>query len=335
MNTSDFDYQLPEELIAFYPLPKREHCKLMILDREHQTIDHRRFYELPGLLRQGDLLVLNNTKVIPARLFGKIDGKKRFEILLTERMSAHAWKTIMRNPKNGMIVDFNGVLKGKIVRDGKDQWLVEFDENPDEHIERFGKMPLPPYIRRDPEEEDRVSYQTVYAEKEGAIAAPTAGLHFTERLLNEIKSRGVEISYLTLHVGEGTFKPVKVENIEDHDMHAEYAEIPEETALRVNRARSEGRRIIAAGTTVVRTLESYADENGNLQPRRGLTALFIRPGFRFRVVNGLITNFHLPRSTLLMLISAFAGREFVLRAYEEAKRTGYRFLSYGDAMFIA
>jgi S-adenosylmethionine:tRNA ribosyltransferase-isomerase len=196
-------------------------------------------------------------------------------------------------------------------------------------------MPLPPYIRREPGEEDRVYYQTVYAEKEGAIAAPTAGLHFTEGLLNEIKSRGVEISYVTLHVGVGTFKPVKVENIEDHDMHAEYVEICKETALRVNQARSEGRRIIAVGTTVVRALESSADDTGNLQPLDGLTALFIRPGFRFQVVNGLITNFHLPRSTLLMLVSAFAGRQFVLRAYDEAMRTGYRFLSYGDAMFIA
>ncbi len=335
MNTSDFDYHLPEELIAFYPLQKRDDCKLMVINKNDHSIGHRRFYELPDLLRQGDLLVLNNTKVIPARLFGKMDGKKRFEILLTERMNTRVWKTMMKNPKNGTVVDFDGGLKGKILRDGEDQWLVEFDEDADEHIERLGKMPLPPYIRREPEEKDRIFYQTVYAEKKGAIAAPTAGLHFTEAILNEIKSRGVEIGYITLHVGIGTFKPVKVESVEDHDMHAEYAEIPEETALRVNGAKTEGRRVIAVGTTVVRTLESYADEDGNLQPRRGLTALFIRPGFRFRVVNGLITNFHLPRSTLLMLISAFAGREFVLRAYEEAKRTGYRFLSYGDAMFIS
>ncbi|MBI2486393.1 MAG: tRNA preQ1(34) S-adenosylmethionine ribosyltransferase-isomerase QueA [Deltaproteobacteria bacterium] len=334
MNTSDFDYDLPQEFIAFYPLSKREDCRLMVLSRKDQSIEHRRFYELPDLLREGDLLVLNNTKVLPARLFGKVNNDKRFEILLSERINSRLWKSLMRNPKNGMTIEFDGGLKGNVLRKGKDEWLVEFEENADDYIEHFGKMPLPPYIRREPEEEDRIFYQTVYAEKEGAIAAPTAGLHFTESLLDEIRRRGVEIRYVTLHVGIGTFKPVKVENIKDHNMHPEYVEIQEETALAVNRAKSENRRIVAVGTTVVRALESRVDESGNLLPKGAYADLFIYPGFRFQVVDALITNFHLPRSTLLMLVSAFAGREFIFKAYGEAKRERYRFLSYGDAMLI-
>lgn len=342
MKTADFDYDLPQEFIAFYPLPKREESRLMVLNRKNERIVHRRFYELPDLLREGDLLVLNNTKVLPARLFGKTDNGKRFEVLLTERMNSSLWKGIMRNPKNGMAVEFvdstsspqDGCLKGKVLKNGKDEWLFEFEESADDYIERFGKMPLPPYIKREPEEEDRVFYQTVYAEKEGAIAAPTAGLHFTEALLDEIMRRGVEIGYVTLHVGIGTFKPVKTEDIREHQIHPEYREIPEETALAVNRAKREGRRIVAVGTTVVRTLEGAADESGSLQPAIGHTELFIFPGFRFQIVDVLITNFHLPRSTLLMLVSAFAGRELIFNAYQAAKREGYRFLSYGDAMMI-
>jgi S-adenosylmethionine:tRNA ribosyltransferase-isomerase len=306
----------------------------MVLSRKDQSIEHRRFYELPNLLREGDLLVLNNTKVLPARLFGKVNNDKGFEILLSERINSRLWKSIMRNPKNDMAIEFDGGLKGKVSRNGKDEWLVEFEKDTDDYIERFGKMPLPPYIRREPEEEDRIFYQTVYAEKEGAIAAPTAGLHFSESLLNKIRSRGVETRNITLHVGIGTFKPVKVENIKDHNMHPEFVEIREETALAVNRAKSEGRRIVAVGTTVVRALESGVVESGNLLPKRAYADLFIYPGFRFQVVGALITNFHLPRSTLLMLVSAFAERELILKAYEEAKRERYRFLSYGDAMLI-
>lgn len=334
MKTSDFDYDLPQEFIAFYPLSKREECRLMVLNRKDQSIEHRRFYELRGLLREGDLLVLNNTRVLPARLFGKVNNDKRFEILLIERINSRLWKSIMRNPKNGIPLEFDGGLKGKVLKNGKDEWLVEFEENADDYIEKFGKMPLPPYIRREPEEEDRNFYQTVYAEKEGAIAAPTAGLHFTERLLDKIRCRGVEIRDITLHVGIGTFKPVKVENIKDHYMHPEYVDIREETALAVNRAKTGARRIVAVGTTVVRALESGVDGSGNLLPKMDYADLFIYPGFRFQVVDALITNFHLPCSTLLMLVSAFAGRELIFSAYEAAKREGYRFLSYGDAMLI-
>jgi S-adenosylmethionine:tRNA ribosyltransferase-isomerase len=240
----------------------------------------------------------------------------------------------MRNPRNGMAIEFDGGLKGKVLKNGKDEWLVEFEKNADDHIERFGKMPLPPYIRREPEEEDRIFYQTVYAEKEGAIAAPTAGLHFTESLLDEMRRRGVETRNVTLHVGIATFKPVKTENIKDHNMHPEFVEILEETVVAVNRAKREGRRIVAVGTTVVRALESGADESANLRQKRDYTNLFVYPGFRFQLVDVLITNFHLPRSTLLMLVSAFAERELILKAYEEAKRERYRFLSYGDAMLI-
>jgi S-adenosylmethionine:tRNA ribosyltransferase-isomerase len=334
MKTADFDYYLPQELIAFYPLQKREESRLMVLCRKERKIEHGRFYELPQFLKEGDVVVLNNTKVIPARLFGKTDAGREFEVLLEERINPRLWKGIMRNPKHGTMIQFDGELRGKVLRDGKDLWLVEFEETADDYIERFGKMPLPLYIRREPEERDRIFYQTVYAKTGGAIAAPTAGLHFTEKLLDEIRKKGVEIQYVTLHIGAGTFKPVKTDDIREHYIHPEYREIPEQTALAVGRAKQERRRIITVGTTVVRALESGVDEMGSLQPVVGHTELFIYPGFQFQVVDCLVTNFHLPRSTLLMLVSAFAGREFILEAYEEAKREGYRFLSYGDAMLI-
>ncbi len=348
MKTVDFDYNLPQELIAFYPLSKRDESRLMVVRRRDRRITHRRFYELHEFLKEGDVIVLNNTKVIPARLIGKINTGKELEVLLEEKINPRLWKTIMRNPKQGMIIEFSGGLKGRLLKD-QDQWLVEFEEiaasglaigsegdwvTTDDYIERFGKMPLPPYIRREAEEKDRVFYQTVYAKNKGAIAAPTAGLHFTERLLDEIRKKGAEIQYVTLHVGTGTFKPVKTEDIREHKIHPEYREIPEETAFAVGRAKKEGRRIVAVGTTVVRSLESGIDEREKLQPATGYTELFIHPGFQFRIVDVLITNFHLPRSTLLMLVSAFAGRELTLDAYEEAKKEGYRFLSYGDAMLI-
>lgn len=334
MKTADFDYYLPQELIAFYPLQKREESRLMVLWRKERNIEHRRFYELSEFIKEGDVVVLNDTKVIPARLFGKTDAGREFDILLEERINPRLWKGIMRNPKHGTMIQFDGELRGKLLKDGKDRWLVQFEETADDYIERFGKMPLPPYIRREPEEGDRISYQTVYAKTKGAIAAPTAGLHFTEELLDEMRKKGVEIQYVTLHVGAGTFKPVKTSNIREHDIHPEYREIPEQTALAVGRAKQEVRRIITVGTTVVRALESSVDEMGSLWPAVGFTELFIYPGFKFQVVDGLVTNFHLPRSTLLMLVSAFAGREFILGAYEEAKKEGYRFLSYGDAMLI-
>jgi S-adenosylmethionine:tRNA ribosyltransferase-isomerase len=334
MKTSDFDYYLPEDLIALYPLPKREESRLMVVRRNDGRIEHKRFYNLPYLLKEGDLLVLNNTKVIPARLFGRVGNNRRFEVLLVEKINSRLWKSLMKNPKDGMTVEFDGGLRGKVLKNGKDEWLFEFEENPSDYIERFGKMPLPPYIRREPEEEDKIFYQTVYAKNEGAVAAPTAGLHFTEELLDEVRKKGVEVQYITLHVGIGTFRPVKTEDFREHKIHPEYREIPEETALAVNKAKGDSRRVVAVGTTVVRALESAVDESGNLQPTSGYTELFIYPGFQFRVVDVLITNFHLPRSTLLMLVSAFAGRELILKAYKEATEERYRFLSYGDAMLI-
>ncbi len=334
MRTADFDYSLPEELIAFYPVSNREESRLMVVYRNNQKIEHRRFLELPQILKEGDVLVLNNTKVIPSRLFGKKDTGKEIEVLLTERTNPRFWKAVMRNPKRGMNIDFNGVLKGKVLKDGKDGWLVEFEEEADDYIEQCGKMPLPPYIKRRPEENDRIFYQTVYADKKGAVAAPTAGLHFTRRLLDEIRQKGIEILYIILHVGAGTFKPVKTKNVEEHKIHPEYREISNEGALAINKARRGSKRIVAVGTTVVRTLEGALDKNGNVQPAFGYTDLFIYPGFKFQIVDVLITNFHLPRSTLLMLVSAFAGRELILKAYKEAIEKGYRFLSYGDAMII-
>ncbi|HWP92051.1 MAG TPA: tRNA preQ1(34) S-adenosylmethionine ribosyltransferase-isomerase QueA [Thermodesulfobacteriota bacterium] len=334
MKTSDFDYHLPKELIPFYPLAKREQSRLMVVRRGDGEIGHRRFYQLPGLLKKGDLLVLNDTKVIPARLFGKLSNGDRFEVLLTERVNPRLWKAIMRNPKQGVSVEFDGGLRGRVLKNGKDEWLIEYEVNADDYVEQYGRMPLPPYIEREPEDRDRASYQTVYAEKYGAIAAPTAGLHFTKELIDEIHRSGVEVRYVTLHVGVGTFRPVKTDDISEHKMHPEHREIPEETALAVNKAKSEHRRVVAVGTTVVRTLESAADQTGRVRKENGPTDLFIYPGFRFRVVDALITNFHLPRSTLLMLVSAFAGKELIFKAYEEAKREGYRFLSYGDAMLI-
>lgn len=334
MKASDFDYNLPEELIAYHPEAQRQNSKLLLLDKNSGSTDHKNFCELPDLLNSGDLLVLNNTKVIPARIYGKRQSGKEVEVLLVNRAKDYVWECLLKNPKNGEVLQFENELKGKLHKDVQNNWFIEFNNPIDEYIEKYGKMPLPPYINREADESDKVSYQTVYADKKGAIAAPTAGLHFTENLLEEIKSKGVEIEYVTLHVGIGTFKPVKVENIKDHEMHEEYREVPQVTADSINKAKSEGRRVIAVGTTVVRTLESSVDGSGKVVPQCGATDLFIVPGYEFNVVDALITNFHMPRSTLLMLVSAFSKYEFIFNAYEEAKEKGYRFLSYGDAMFI-
>ena len=293
-----------------------------------------KFFDLPGLLTPGDLLVLNNTRVIPARLFGSKISGERAEILLTGKRDSRTWKCLVRNPKSGLVIEFEGGPCGRLFREDAGGWLIEFSEAPDSYIQNSGRMPLPPYIKREPDEGDRDSYQTVYAEREGAIAAPTAGLHFTPGLLKEIELGGVRIVHVTLHVGIGTFKPVKTKFVQEHDMHPEFRAIPGKTAEAVNIAKTEGRRVIAVGTTVLRTLESSVSENGEVMPCTGETGLFILPGCRFKVVDALITNFHLPRSTLLMLVSAFAGRDFIFRAYDEALKRDYRFLSYGDAMFI-
>ena len=334
MKASDFDYHLPEKQIAYHPETERQNSRLLLLNRNNGEINHRNFYELPNLLKPGDLLVLNNTKVIPARLFGKRKSGKVVEILLVHKLGEKIWECLVKNPKNNEVIEFDHGLRGTLSKNESNDWLIKFEKHVDDYIELYGKMPLPPYINREAEESDKISYQTVYADKKGAIAAPTAGLHFTHELINEIKSAGVEIEYVTLHVGIGTFKPVKVENIEDHKMHGEYREVPECTASAINKAKSEGRRVIAVGTTVVRTLESSVNEDGEVVPQSGQTELFIVPGFEFKVVDALITNFHLPRSTLLMLVSAFSNYEYIFKAYDEAREKGYRFLSYGDAMFI-
>jgi len=334
MKTSDFDYHLPEERIAYRPVAERQNSKLMVLDRRTGETAHKRFFELPGLLEPGDLLVLNNTKVIPARLFGRKESGERAEVLLVEKRGGKTWKCLVRNPKRGQVIRFEEGPAGRLTRQGIEEWLIEFEDEPDAYIDASGKMPLPPYIRREPDAEDRVSYQTVYAERPGAIAAPTAGLHFTPELLEDITLRGARTAFVTLHVGMGTFLPVKTESVEEHDMHTEWREVPQGTADDVNRARSEGGRVIAVGTTVLRTLESSINESGVVVPCSGETGLFILPGYEFKAVDALITNFHLPRSTLLMLVSAFAGRDFIFGAYNEALGLDYRFLSYGDAMFI-
>lgn len=334
MKTSDFDYHLPEERIAYRPVAERQNSKLMVLERRTGEITHRRFFELPGLLRAGDLLVLNDTKVIPARLIGRKESGERAEILLVGKRDSSKWTCLVRNPKEGLVLKFEGGPSGRLFRGKPGEWLIEFVEEPDAYIDVSGRMPLPPYIRREPDAEDRATYQTVYARKPGAIAAPTAGLHFTPELLEEIRLLGVRTAYVTLHVGIGTFLPVKTESVEEHDMHTEWREITPETSNAVNRAKSEGGRVIAVGTTVLRTLESSVNESGEVVPCNGETGLFILPGYEFKAADALITNFHLPRSTLLMLVSAFADRDFIFNAYNEALGLDYRFLSYGDAMFI-
>ena len=334
MKTSDFDYDLPEERIAVRPLPGRQDSRLLVLDRESGSITHRKFSDLPGLLRPGDLLVLNDTRVLPARLYGKRPSGAEIEILLEERAGDRTWKCIARGPKQNLEVDFGNGLSGTLAKSGGDEWQIEFNDDVRGHLDSLGHMPLPPYIKRRADEGDKETYQTVYAEREGAIAAPTAGLHFTEQLLSEIEGKGVGVTRVTLHVGAGTFLPVKSENIEEHRIHSEWREVSPETAEMVNDARSRGGRVVAVGTTALRSLESAAGEDGKVSPIKGRTDLFVYPGYKFRVTDALVTNFHMPRSTLLMLVSAFAGRELILKSYGVALESGYRFLSYGDAMFI-
>ncbi|HYH45037.1 MAG TPA: tRNA preQ1(34) S-adenosylmethionine ribosyltransferase-isomerase QueA [Thermoanaerobaculia bacterium] len=328
MLTRDFDYELPEERIAQEPAPRGE-SRLLVLDAEGPQ-RHRRVRDLPALLRPGDLLVLNDTRVIPARLYGR-RGEGRMEILLVEKLGEREWEALVRpgrRARPGTEIVFED-LSAEVVDKREDRYRLRFSEPVEPHLDRLGHIPLPPYIHRPDEESDRDRYQTVFARTPGAIAAPTAGLHFSERLLDEIAAAGIGIARVTLHVGIGTFKPVSAERVEDHRMDRERYEVGEETAEAIRRTRENGGRIVAVGTTVVRTLESSAGAAGS-----GSTELFITPGFRFRVVDVLLTNFHLPRSTLLMLVSAFAGRERVLAAYEEAIREGYRFYSYGDAMLV-
>jgi len=337
LETSDFDYALPASAIAQRPVA-RGRSRLLVVDAEGEA-RHRTVGELPELLRPGDLLVVNDTRVLAARLHGRRrPSGGRIELLLVEKVGERTWEVLARPARRarpGTVIELEGGLAAAVTALGEGgRRRVRFGAEVEPHLERFGHVPLPPYIRRGDEAEDRTSYQTVFARHPGAIAAPTAGLHFTPELLARLEARGIRRAAVTLHVGLGTFQPVTVEDVAEHRMHAERYHVSSDTAAAVRAARAAGGRVVAVGTTVVRTLESVVDDRGEVRAGEGRTELFITPGFRFRAVDVLITNFHLPRSTLLMLVSAFAGRERVLAAYEEAVARGYRFYSYGDAMFL-
>lgn len=340
MDIKDFTYTLPRELIAQNPLENRASSRLMFLGRESGEIRHGQFRDIKACLQKGDCLVINDTKVIPARLFGiREDSGAKIELLLLKRLSEDVWESLVKPGKKcrtGAKLSFgDGILRAEVLEvteEGNRHIRFLYEGIFEEILDRLGEMPLPPYITHKLEDKNR--YQTVYARHEGSAAAPTAGLHFTEELLRELEEMGVELARITLHVGLGTFRPVKEKDILKHHMHSEFYRISEEAAERVNRAKERGGRIICVGTTSCRTLESMADENGVLRSGSGWTEIFIYPGYRFKITDGLLTNFHLPESTLLMLVSAFAGREQVLYAYEEAVREGYRFFSFGDAMLI-
>ena len=340
LKVSDFYYDLPKELIAQDPLAERSASRLLVLDKKSGEITHRSFSDIKEYLTPGDCLVLNNTKVIPARLLGrKEETDAQVELLPLKRLSDDTWETLVKPGKKlrkGARVTFGeGILKGEIVKvlpDGNRQVRFTYDGIFEEVLDRLGEMPLPPYITH--KLKDRTRYQTVYAKQEGSAAAPTAGLHFTKELLSEIREIGVQIAEVTLHVGLGTFRPVKAETIEEHEMHTEHCEIGEETAQLINRCKAEGGRVFCVGTTSVRTLESMADDDGLVHAGYRDTDIFIYPGYRFKVPDAIITNFHLPESTLIMLVSAFAGKEAIFKAYESAIRERYRFFSFGDAMLI-
>ena len=339
MKVSDFDYELPEELIAQTPIEKRDESRLMVLDREKQTIEHRKFKDIIEYLKPGDVLVRNNTKVIPARIYGKKETGANVEFLLLHNIEGDIWECIVR-PGNKLhigtkVIFGDGLLKAEIldIMEGGTR-KVKFYYNGifNEILDKIGLMPLPPYIHEELKEKDR--YQTVYAKYEGSAAAPTAGLHFTEELFEDLRKKGIEVANVTLHVGIGTFRPVKEENVEEHKMHTEHFYIKKEDVEKINNAKKEGRRVIAVGTTSCRVLESIADENGFVKETEEDTGIFIYPGYKFKCIDGLITNFHLPQSTLLMLVSALAGKDYIMRAYKEAVKEKYRFFSFGDAMLI-
>ena len=340
MKTADFYYDLPKELIAQDPLEDRSASRLMVLDRETGVVEHRGFKDIVDLLAPEDCLVLNNTRVIPARLYGTKEGTgAAVEILLLRRLSGDTWETLVKPGKKcrpGTVISFgDGSLKGEILEvaeDGNRKIRFTYEGIFEEILDRLGQMPLPPYITHPLQ--DRERYQTVYARYDGSAAAPTAGLHFTPELLERIREKGTAVAQITLHVGLGTFRPVKVEDVTQHQMHSEYYCVDEETAALVNERKAAGGRIVCVGTTSCRTLETAADEDGILRAKSGWTDIFIYPGYRFKIMDALITNFHLPESTLLMLVSALAGKDHILAAYEEAVKERYRFFSFGDAMFI-
>ncbi len=340
MKTSDFYYDLPEELIAQDPLEDRSSSRLLVLNRETGAVSHHIFKNIVDYLRKGDCLVINDTKVLPARLIGsKIGTDAKIEVLLLKRKENNIWETLVKPGKKAKVgakISFgDGLLVGEvvgIVEEGNRLIQFTYEGIFEEVLDQLGQMPLPPYITHQLEDKNR--YQTVYAKHAGSAAAPTAGLHFTPELLKQIEEKGVDIARVTLHVGLGTFRPVKVENVLEHHMHSEFYEITEEAAEKINRAKDTGNRVICVGTTSCRTVESAADETGHLKACNGWTEIFIYPGYTFKTLDALITNFHLPESTLVMLVSALAGREKVMAAYEEAVKERYRFFSFGDAMFI-
>ena len=340
MKASDFYFDLPEELIAQHPLEKRDESRLMVLDKVTGEIVHSKFYEIVNYLEKGDTLVLNNTRVLPARLIGEKEvSKGRIEFLLLKRLDKDRWECLAKPGKSareGRKFTFgNGKLKAEVIEVLENgNRIVEFKYEGifEEVLDALGEMPLPPYIHE--RLEDRERYQTVYSKEEGSAAAPTAGLHFTKELLEKIKEKGVNIVYLTLHVGLGTFRPVQVENVEDHQMHSEFYMLSKEGAEIINNTKKSGKKVISVGTTSTRTLETIGDENGFVREQSGWTNIFIYPGYKFKVVDRLITNFHLPESTLIMLVSTLAGKENVLNAYNIAVKNKYRFFSFGDAMFV-
>lgn len=340
MNVKDFYFDLPQEQIAQDPLEDRSASRLLVLDKHTGEFTHKIFKNIVDYLTPGDCLVLNNTKVIPARLFGEKEGTQaKIEILLLKRKENDVWETLVKPGKKARpgtrIIFGGGLLVGDVidvVEEGNRLIQFSYEGIFEEILDQLGQMPLPPYITHQLQDKNR--YQTVYAKYDGSAAAPTAGLHFTPELLKQVRDMGVEIAEVTLHVGLGTFRPVKVENVLDHHMHSEFYQISEDAAEKINRTKENGGRIICVGTTSCRTIESAADENGRIRPCSGWTEIFIYPGYQFKVLDCLITNFHLPESTLLMLVSALAGREHVLAAYEEAVKEKYRFFSFGDAMFI-
>ncbi len=340
MKVTEFDYELPEELIAQTPIKKRDESRLMVLNRKEQTIEHKIFKDIIDYLKPGDVLVRNNTKVIPARLYGKKETGAKVEFLLLNNIEGDIWESIVR-PGNKLhvgtkVIFGDGILEAEILEimpGGTRKVEFKYDGIFNEILDKIGLMPLPPYIHESLKEKDR--YQTVYAKYDGSAAAPTAGLHFTPELLEKIQEKGVEIANVTLHVGIGTFRPVKEDTVEAHKMHSEHFYIKQEDVDKINKAKQEGRRVIAVGTTSCRVLESIADENtGMVKPIEDDTEIFIYPGYKFKCIDGLITNFHLPQSTLLMLVSALAGKEYIMKAYKEAVKEKYRFFSFGDAMFI-
>ena len=340
MRTDDFDFELPEELIAQHPISKRDESRMMVLDRNNGNIEHKNFFDIIDYLEEGDTLVLNDTKVIPARLFGvKEETNAHVELLLLKNIENDNWECLVKPAKRiklGTIISFgDGLLRAKCIGVGEEgirNFIFIYDGLFYELLDKLGTMPLPPYIREQLSEQDR--YQTVYAKNIGSSAAPTAGLHFTKELLNEIENKGIKICYVTLHVGLGTFRPVNVEDVKTHKMHSEFYQMTEEVATILNDAKQNGKRIISVGTTSTRTLETIMSKYGEFKETSGWTDIFIYPGYEFKAIDALITNFHLPKSTLVMLVSALAGRDNILNAYQEAINNKYRFFSFGDAMIL-